>query len=157
MQERIGQAVEGNANAMEAATQLLEDGVELGAPRERMLRDVQVGRPAHRLVEAEPRCPAPLGVRLDPFGEHAAEKQRVVRDMGAQDVGLLGGTGRQLGQQIGNVGEAARGGGQAVVGLQLAGVRKGEQDGGDVVGQRALVERDLPQNAPRQDIKIESR
>jgi hypothetical protein len=49
MQERVGQTIERDADAMESSTQLLENGIELGAPRERMLRDVQVGRPTHRL------------------------------------------------------------------------------------------------------------
>ena len=37
---------------------------------------------------------------------------------------------------------------------ELAGVRKGEQHGGDVIGQRAFVERDAPQNAAGENVEI---
>jgi hypothetical protein len=34
-------------------------------------------------------------------------------------------------------------------------MRKGEEDRRDIIGQCTFIERDLPQNAPRQDVKVE--
>ena len=110
MQQRVGQRVKGEADAAEFAAEEFEDGLEFGAPGLRMVGDAEVGRLPDRLVKTEAgRAPA-QDVGVDALGKHAAEKERVVGRVDAQDEGLFRRAMAGLRHEIGDVCKAPRGG-----------------------------------------------
>ena len=140
VQQRVGEVVEGEPDTAEFAAEQLEDSLEFRAPGLRMIGHAEVGRLPDRLVKAEAGCAAALDVGVDAFGKHAAEKERVVGGVDAQDEGLFRRTMAGLRDEIGDVGEAARGGILFARRAELVDVGKGEEYRGDVVGERPFVE-----------------
>jgi hypothetical protein len=155
MEQGIGEVVEGEADAVEFFAEHAVDVLKLGAAGLRMVRDGEIGRLADGFVKAEAGGAAAVDVGVDALGKHATEEEGVIGRVHSQNVGLFGRAVAGLGHEIGEVGEAARGGSPVARRLQLARLREGEEDGGDVIGERAFFERDAPQDAAGEDVEIE--
>ena len=109
---------------------------------------------ADGLVKTEVGRATAADMGVDALGKHSAEEEGIVGDENADKKRLFGRRIASLGQEIGDVDEAARSGVFFAGRAQLAGVGKGEEHGGDVVGEGPFVEGDAPQNAAGEDIEI---
>ena len=155
MKQRVGQMVEREPHPAEFGAQHLEDGLKFGPPGLRVPGHTEVGGLPHSIVKAETGSTAPVRMRLNPFGEHAAEEKRVVAQMGTEGESLFRRTGIKMGQEIRDVREIARGGIFFIGRSESVDVGKGKKDSGDIIGQSPFVERDAPEYAPGDYVKVE--
>ena len=89
VKKRLRQIVQREPHPAKFIPQHLENHLVLRPLRQRMARGRQVRCLPDSLIKADPRCPAPLGMGIHPLDKHAAEKERVVRHVRAQHIGLL--------------------------------------------------------------------
>lgn len=157
MHEVVRELIQREADDVKFGGELFEGGLQPGLFRGEVAGRAAVGGFAHRLVEIDAGSAAPFGVGVDAFGEDAAEEKGVVAEVRAQEKGLLRGCFGEDFEEVGDVAKGA-GGGLFAVGAviaKLVGVGEGGEHGGDVIGEGAVIEPGLEEDAAGEDVEVE--